>query len=318
MVFFANLNLIICPLLSPAFAQTKKINNVKEGTVIKKTSADQSKSKALITNETAIRKNKDTVPLRGRNVFILDQEKVRAYKNFQLQDSIKLPMATRKDLALYQNALDQLKTIIQADPYQNADKYIDLDNELILPDSDKLPFGLSDTEKLPIPQLLLNQLTDNINMLRVILSDSINTSSSFHLLDMLIENNKTLSAQTVFRMGNILMRSHKSYPIVTLEIKDSSLSVIPEGLGYLITNDIVRKVGLTLCDFTIKPCTVSDFGKIVVTPGNSYLQMAGTKPEKVPFGKYHLFISDGTKIYYAGSKRINESMKDGEKIIVQL
>lgn len=265
------------------------------------------------------RSPRDTIKLKGANVYVLDQVKIRKYKSNVAQDSIKTPLADSKDMASYQNAVDRLKNIIEEDPYQNAANYINLESELVLPDTDKLPANLNvATGKYPMPKLLLNQLTVNINMIREIVSNPIQEKSSLRLLDMLIENNKNLSRQTVFSLGTMVMMKHVSYPKYSVEVLDSNQAVIPAALGYLVANDVVRKAGFTFCDFTVKPCPSPEFKKIVVNTTQPYLKLTASQPEQVPFGKYHVFVSDGKAIYYTGSKRINESAPESEKIRVQL
>lgn len=265
------------------------------------------------------RSTKDTIKIKGGNVYILDQIKIRKYKTRIAQDSIKTPLADRKDMAAYQNAVDRLKNVIEEDPYQHAANYINLESELVLPDTDKIPANLNvATGKYPLPKLLLNQLTVNIHMIREIVSNPIQEKSSLRILDMLIENNKNLSSQTVFSLGTMVLMKHTSYPKYSVEVLDSTKTLIPAALGYLVSNDVVRKAGFTFCDFTVKPCPSPEFKKIVVNTTQPYLKLSASQPEQVPFGKYHVFVSDGKAIYYTGSKRVNESAPGTEKITVQL
>ncbi|MGV3502796.1 MAG: hypothetical protein ACO1O1_03765 [Adhaeribacter sp.] len=266
-----------------------------------------------------LRSARDTIKIKGANVYVLDQAKIRKFKTGAARDSLKTPLADRKDMAAYQNAVDRLKNILEEDPYENAANYINLEAELVLPDTDKIPVNLDVTSgKYPVPKLLLNQLTFNIHMIRELVSNPIREKSSLRILDMLIENNKSLSSQTVFSLGTMVLMKHTSYPKYSVEVLDSSQAPIPAALGYLVSNDVVRKAGYTFCDFTVKPCPSPEFRKIVVNTSQPYVKLSGSQPEQVPFGKYHVFVTDGNTIYYTGSKRVNESAAGTEKIKVQL
>jgi hypothetical protein len=155
-------------------------------------------------------------------------------------------------------------------------------------------------------------------MIRELVGNPMREKSSLRILDMLIENNKSLSSQTVFSLGTMVMMTHTVYPKFSVEVLDSAQAPIPAALGYMVPNDVVRKAGFTFCDFTVKPCPSPEFKKIVVNTSQPYVKLSGSQAEQVPFGKYHVFVTDGKAIYYTGRKKVNESAAGTEKIKVQL
>jgi hypothetical protein len=312
--------LILFPLTGyPQTGGEEKVKKVPPKNKLKPL-PDKVKLKNAGINTVAIdRSLQDTIRIRGSRAFVFDPKKIAVFDSGLARDSMSVPLATSKDMAAYQNAVDRLKNIIQEDPYQNVANYIDLETELVLPDTDNISqIFNSATNRYPMPQLLLNQLTVNIHMIREILSNFVTEPSSFRVLDMLIENNRQLSSQTVFSLGNMVLMKHVSYPTISVIVLDSNQSIIPSALGYLVRNDVVRKVGFTFCDFTVKPCKISDFNKLVVNASHPYLTFTGSQVGEVPFGKYHLFVSDGKAVYYTGRRRIHESIPSNEKIMVQL
>ena len=230
----------------------------------------------------------DTIPVRARKDFRIDQVRYRNYLATSLNDSVKLKKADAKDWSDYNAALAKLQTTLQQNPFNNVQDYIDGKNDF-------KSLQLIEQGKVPnTAKICLRQLIFNLNTATTLLGSPMSADVEPKLLSSVIRNIDTLALSYIVPYVTRAL-SMMRYPKIVFQVVDKNNVEVKNVNCLLVTPKVCRDISCKSCKATMPPCQELTFAKMVEQRDYSFDCMNPKVLDVAP-GVYHVFVVSGNKI----------------------